>query len=469
MQLKPKNLTIPPGNPFGEDALTRSQSAHVLTQLVSTIQEPFVLAIDSPWGTGKTTFIKMWMASLKEKSGFPCICFNAWDSDFTGDPLVSFIGEMKTSLDLSLKNAGASTAMEKYVSKGKKLLGILARTSVPLGIKVLTQGILDLEKLKEFGIPDLAESLAKERIEQYEMDKNTIADFKAHLKDVIDHLNKHESGETKPLTFFIDELDRCRPTYAIDLLEKIKHLFNVDGIVFVLALDKVQIGHSIRSIYGSGMDVDGYLRRIIDLEYRLPDPPRPDFCESLYNRFNLQELSKNRRNGADSVKEFIEAFSILAEIFQVSLRTIEQCFAQLNIVFRTASRDVNFPPSLLAFLIALRAKNLPLYSSLTKETPDMIEVCSFITGLAGGQKYWDSYYGIELEAFHALSKGPRPSYSIGKEPHKHTLENHGIDSPQGKRAADILEQIDELHRAHASGGLRSTIQRIELTEQFTIS
>ena len=208
MQLKPKNLTISPDNPFGEDKLSRQQSAQILTQLVSTIREPFVLANDSPWGTGKTTFIKMWMTSLKEKNGFPCICFNAWDSDFTGDPLVSFIGEMKTSLDLSLKNAGASTAMEKYVSKGKKLLGILARTSVPLGIKVLTQGILDLEKLKEFGIPDLAESLAKERIEQYEADKKTIADFKAHLKEVVDHLNKHEGAENKPLIFFVDELDQ---------------------------------------------------------------------------------------------------------------------------------------------------------------------------------------------------------------------------------------------------------------------
>ena len=143
------------------------------------------------------------------------------------------------------------------------------------------------------------------------------------------------------------------------------------------------------------------------------------------------------------------------------------CSAQYRV--SDSIKRCKLSPLLLAFLIALRAKNLPLYSSLTKETPDMIEVCSFITGLAGGQKYWGSYYGIELEAFHALSKGPRPSYSIGKEPHKHTLENHGIDSPQGKRAADILEQIDELHRAHASGGLRSTIQRIELTEQFTIS
>ena len=137
MQLKPKNLTISPDNPFGEDKLSRQQSAQILTQLVSTIREPFVLANDSPWGTGKTTFIKMWMTSLKEKNGFPCICFNAWDSDFTGDPLVSFIGEMKASLDLSLKSAGASKAIEGYVSKGKNYWGYSPGSRPPWQSKFL--------------------------------------------------------------------------------------------------------------------------------------------------------------------------------------------------------------------------------------------------------------------------------------------------------------------------------------------
>lgn len=141
MKLKPKNLHIPPDNPFAEDKLSRSPGADILTQLVSTIREPFVLAIDSPWGTGKTTFLKMWMALLKTK-GFPSLSFNAWDSDFTGDPLVSFIGEMRTSLDLSKINAETPTAAEEYFSKGKKLLGTLARKSVPLAVKLLSQGAL---------------------------------------------------------------------------------------------------------------------------------------------------------------------------------------------------------------------------------------------------------------------------------------------------------------------------------------
>lgn len=466
MQLKPKKLVIPTDNPFAEDKLSRSQSADVLTQLVSTIREPFVLAIDSPWGTGKSTFINMWMAQLKAK-GFPCLCFNAWDSDFTGDPLVSFIGEMRVGLDLSSKNTETPTVAEAYFSKGKQLLGTLARKSAPWAIKVLTQGALDLEGIKDSAIADLTESLAKEKIEQYEADKNTIVDFKAHLKKFVDHLSTQEGAQNKPLMFFIDELDRCRPTYAIDLLEKIKHLFNVEGIIFVLAIDKVQIGHSIGSIYGLNMDVDGYLRRFIDLDYRLPNPPRAEFCASLSNRFNLPALFKGRNDEAETLSEFLKAFSMLSEIFKLSLRTIEQCFAQLNIVFRTTPKNHRLYPNLLAFLIALKARNLPLYDAFAKGIPDIEAVLDFIKGLPGGNEYIDSFYGQEIEAFHALAKGPRFDSTAGATPYRLTLEKHGVDSPQGKRAHEILEIMTWLYRANAYAVLGSSIRRIELAEQFT--
>jgi predicted KAP-like P-loop ATPase len=36
-----------------------------------------------------------------------------------------------------------------------------------------------------------------------------------------------EIDEGKPLIIFIDELDRCRPLYAIECLERIKHIFGI--------------------------------------------------------------------------------------------------------------------------------------------------------------------------------------------------------------------------------------------------
>ena len=94
-------------------------------------------------------------------------------------------------------------------------------------------------------------------------------------------------------------------------------------------------------------------------------------------------------------------------------------------------------------------------------------VIGLINGLPGGQEYWDSFYGLEIEASHAIAKGPYPHYSIGAEPHRRTLEKHGKDSLQGKRAGEVLDLMGQMSRSGRSG-LRPTIRRIELTEQFTI-
>ncbi|QDE47832.1 hypothetical protein EIN43_17235 [Enterobacter hormaechei] len=66
-----------------------------------------------------------------------------------------------------------------------------------------------------------------------------------------------------PTFIFIDELDRCRPNYAIDMLETIKHLFDINNVVFVIATDKEQLSHSICSVYGSGFDATRYLDRFL--------------------------------------------------------------------------------------------------------------------------------------------------------------------------------------------------------------
>jgi hypothetical protein len=103
-----------------------------------------------------------------------------------------------------------------------------------------------------------------------------------------------DGSERLPLVIIVDELDRCRPPFAVQLLEKIKHLFNVPAIVFVIAVDKGQLGHSIKSMYGQGMDVGGYLRRFIDLDFSLPKPDTRSFCNAQFAKFGLTEIFKKR-------------------------------------------------------------------------------------------------------------------------------------------------------------------------------
>lgn len=125
----------------------------------------------------------------------------------------------------------------------------------------------------------------------------SIKDFKKSLEQFID-----KECENKPLVFIVDELDRCRPNYAVSILEQIKHFFSVKNIVFVLSIDKEQLGHAVKGVYGSDcIESDEYLRRFIDIEYSIPDPEPGKYLEFLYQYYKFHEFFKNEERISDTV------------------------------------------------------------------------------------------------------------------------------------------------------------------------
>ena len=98
MIIKPPELVVPEDDPFKNDALSRRDLAARLTYLVLNLDQPFVLGINSPWGSGKTTFVQMWKQHLQNE-GFNCLYFNAWETDFSEDPFVAMIGEIRNSIE----------------------------------------------------------------------------------------------------------------------------------------------------------------------------------------------------------------------------------------------------------------------------------------------------------------------------------------------------------------------------------
>ena len=85
IRIRPEEVEIPPDKPFEHDLLDRKDLAKFLTQVVDGIDGPCVMAIDAPWGAGKTTFLKMWSRHLRKKC-FPVVEFNAWETDHAADP-----------------------------------------------------------------------------------------------------------------------------------------------------------------------------------------------------------------------------------------------------------------------------------------------------------------------------------------------------------------------------------------------
>ncbi|MDF2984869.1 MAG: hypothetical protein K0R50_379, partial [Eubacterium sp.] len=126
--------------------------------------------------------------------------------------------------------------------------------------------------------------------------------------------------EDGKLIIFIDELDRCRPTFAVETLEVIKHYFNIENIVFVMAIDLVQLSHSISTLYGNDMDSSGYLRRFFDFNINIPSADIREYTLNLLSSYSL-----NHSN------DFIDMVINLYDKLGLSLRDVNKITNNLSV------------------------------------------------------------------------------------------------------------------------------------------
>lgn len=333
ISLKSKEIEVTDKDkPFEHDKLGREKSAEILTQFVSTANEPFVMTINAPWGQGKTTFLRMWQAHL-ENEGFKTIYFNSWENDFTDDALVSILGEINAFID-EIEKEDKTEIQEKF--DAIKQLGVeLFKKSAPVAVKIATAGMLDFsDPVTKNALSSLFESIAKDEINKYGQSKKSLKDFRNKLAELATSVS---SDSNKPLIFIIDELDRCRPTFAIEVLEKVKHFFSVKNIVFVLGVDKKHLGNSMKVIYGADLDANEYLRRFIDFDYPLPTPSKGQFAAALFNKYGFSKYF-NQKKFSDLTRyedeHALETFTELFELYELTLRQQEHCCSLLSLAIR---------------------------------------------------------------------------------------------------------------------------------------
>ena len=102
--------------------------------------------------------------------------------------------------------------------------------------------------------------------------------------------NSRDQEGPRRIIVIIDELDRCRPDYAIRFLETIKHVFEVEQVTFLLAVDKVQLINSLKGVYGNDFDAEQYLERFGDIWLNLPDTPRSEFIASVLENISFESV-----------------------------------------------------------------------------------------------------------------------------------------------------------------------------------
>lgn len=397
MYFKSRPLEIDPENPFGNDALGRKEQAEVLTEMLSHLSGPFVFALNAPWGAGKTTFLRMWLANLR-LNNFHVVNFNAWENDFSDNAMASLISELEE--EIQLRNGILASRSRKLFDKAKNLGIHVMKRSLPVAARVATAGVVDEKVISGDQLSQLAETLARDAIDSYRNTKVSIAKFRDAMEKFVESLSKKDVENSKKLVICIDELDRCRPTYAIELLEVVKHLFDIKNVIFIVAINKDQFIHSIRAIYGIGFDSVSYIDRFFDLEYQLPPANKESYTKHLMSSMELTaELERNEHTHSRYEKGHIEA--ALWEIFTLfglTLREQERCLTRLALVVASIPTHIPLFPFLLALLIVLKHKRPETYRRFINHEISADDVLEELDELPGASAFFESLGGIGIEA-----------------------------------------------------------------------
>lgn len=341
---------------FADDRLDRKALAEKLTGYLERLNDGAVLAIDAPWGEGKTWFGRNWNKYLNDE-GYKTIYIDAFEQDYIEDPFMLLASELLAVVEE--KSKAKTQLAKKSVDVLKATMSIGTKIGAGLATKYLL-GDVELGEEVEKAISDasgetalLTSKLIEENFAQYEENKHTIDAYK-------NELTKYASTQKKPLVIFIDELDRCKPDFAVNIIERIKHFFDVPNIVFVLLLNRDQLEKAVKGVYGSETDAGAYLGKFVHFFFALPKPNQSgDNSELILKQFIESTMKKYKFSIETENDSFVSYMRFWAHRFNLSLRDIEKAVALYSFAYPAGPLSY-----ILTYLIVLKLKQPTLFSKL---------------------------------------------------------------------------------------------------------
>lgn len=371
-----------------DDRFGRSEEANKLLAYIESVAErrfsrndkkSFTIAIEGSYGQGKSFFL----SRLAEQIAInhPVALVDAWSDDLADQPLAALIATLESALSPHLAKPEVSKKLNVFREKASKVakiasLGLLRRglgllitaQAVDAAGEILVDASDDVSDAINEGLQSLGQGLADDinpalvnttdctlfrQVSEFREGKKAISSMKESLSDLVNTLSQHENPN---IFILIDELDGCRPTYSIKLLEEIKHLFDVKGLVFILAMNSDQLAHSVCHAYGNGFAGRAYLKRFIDREYRLADAELKPLIAELWNKAGLQDsrfksfpVSRPEFSGSHSEKPC----NLLALYMRLYDLTARDCFAIIDMLqtVQAISSQLLWAPYLFPLII----------------------------------------------------------------------------------------------------------------------
>ena len=322
--------------------------------------------IDGSWGTGKSYFCDALKDKIAEKNQtkeenrkINFIKINAWETDYFSDPMKSLIGEINNS-SCKLTDDVKKEA-EKILSRGFQTL---KKIGLNRGLSFIMEAGLD-KVLSKIG---LDETKRKEVMEIFneteEINTNELEDYNEY-KNLVNSFKKALSNDQRLKLIVIDELDRCKPTYAIELLETVKHFFGVKNIIFIFLVNMEQLKSIASTSYLTEDKCSEYFEKFYDIKFTLPPLDYNDFLLIEYDKYNqfktynpVIENGYYKSNEIEKFYEtlFLEAFSSNCDGEKVAPRSFIKSFKKFSLLLLSLSEEEKncYPLMIILILYFIR-------------------------------------------------------------------------------------------------------------------
>lgn len=298
-------------------------------------QNGLVILLNGGWGTGKTTFLELLKKCIEEDNNIDLFnYYNAYENDCYDNAYIPFFASIAEKIQLE----------EKFTNFIKSV-GVGTATGIAVCAVSITRSFL--KNTFNVDLNDIADDLNDELLnykDDYLSDYQNFCKHKMYIKEKISRY-----CETKRQIFIVDELDRCKPNFAMDTLEIVKHFFDIKNCIFIISVDKIQLEESIKAVYGNGINSTKYFSKLFDYQYNLLPINFYDAVEG------LEEIEYS--------KELIERSTKLFNYLNISLRDSKKIFNDFISKFNNWTMEQSV---FMLFLFILKYTDLTFYNAIIR-------------------------------------------------------------------------------------------------------
>ncbi len=356
--------------------LERNSKLVMLSKLLANVKENLIISVDGQWGSGKTFFIKQFkylvdhienytedrIINGNDRQSFEqlhetnlVVYYNAWENDMHANPLESLIYNILNEYP-KMKNQIVN--FQDFKTMLKSFCGDFLYSA--------SKNLFDInnfDKIKNY------DDLAK--------DIKTIEEKKIAFNKLVDKI----LGDKQRLILIIDELDRCKPTFAVEMLEIIKHFYTNDKITIIVSTNNSELSNTIKNYYGNDFDGYGYLNKFYDFIISLEIK---DIKRYLQNQFNF----------CNSSYIYHDMSYVVMKYFDFSLRECNRFITLYNMLKEYIETEKYFDKDLyyintcifMPLVLALKIKDVNKYNLFMSKKGESI-ITDFLNNEIIGTDY----------------------------------------------------------------------------------